>query len=66
MEGGSFSKWGSRPGAADIRLKSLQQLHGWRARGFQDGALASGPRTLDFKLSNSYTDGGQSHQPFRA
>ena len=27
MEGGWFSKWGSRLGAADIRLKSLEQLY---------------------------------------
>ena len=40
MEGGWFSKLGSRLGAADIRLKSLQQLHGSRAASFQNGALA--------------------------
>ena len=28
---GRFKKWGSRVGAADIRLKNLQQLRGWRA-----------------------------------
>ena len=41
IEGGSFSKWGSRLGAADIRLQSLQQLHGWWAGGFQNGAFAA-------------------------
>ena len=50
MEGGSFSKWGSRLGAADIRLKSLRQLHGWRAAGLQNGALALAPRTFVLKV----------------
>ena len=59
MEGGTFSKWGSRLGAADVRLKSLQPLHGWRAGGFQYGALALAPRTLVLKVCNSYTDGGR-------
>ena len=59
MEGGSFSKWGSRLGAADIRLKSLQQLHGWRAVPFQNGVPALAPRTFVFKVCNSYTGGGR-------
>ena len=37
MEGGSFSKWGSRLGAADIRLKSLQQL---QATGMEGGLFS--------------------------
>ena len=45
-EGGSLPKWGSRPGAAHILLNSLQQLHGWRAGRFQNGALALAPRTF--------------------
>ena len=59
IEGGSFSKWGSRLGAADIRLKTLQQLHGWRADRFRNGALALAPRTFVLKLCNSYTGGGR-------
>ena len=59
MEGRSFSKWGSRLGAADIRLKRLHRLHGWRAGGVQVGALALAPRTFDLKACNSYTDGGR-------
>ena len=43
MDGGSFSKLGSRLSAAHIRLKSFQQLQGWRAVPFQNWALA-----LDF------------------
>ena len=31
MERGSFSKWRSRIGAADARLKHLQRPRGWRA-----------------------------------
>ena len=46
MEGGWCSKWGSRLGAAGIRLKSLQQLQGWRAGRFQNGALALVPHAL--------------------
>ena len=59
MEGGPFSKWGSRFGAADIRLINFQQLQGWRAGGFQNGALALAPRTFVLKVCNSYTDGGR-------
>ena len=59
IEGGSFSKWGSRLGAADVRLKSLQQLQGWRAGRFQNGTLAVASRTLLFKACNSYRDGGR-------
>ena len=39
MEGGPFSKCGSRLGAAHIRFKSLQQLQGWRAAPFKDASL---------------------------
>ena len=46
MEGGWFSKSGSRLGAADIRLQSLQQSQGWRADRFQYGVLALAPRAL--------------------
>ena len=40
MEGGSFSKLGSRLSAAHIRLENVQQFQGWRAVPFQNGALA--------------------------
>ena len=46
IEGGRFSNWGSRLGAADIRLNSLQNLHVCRADRFQNGALALAPRTF--------------------
>ena len=46
MEGGPFSKWGSRPGAAHIRLKGAQQLHGWSKGRFQRVAFALAPRTF--------------------
>eukprot|EP00959_Pyramimonas_sp_CCMP1952_P059863 1250404-Pyramimonas_sp.AAC.1 len=36
---------GSRIGAADTRIKSVQQLQGWRARRFQHGDLALAPLT---------------------
>ena len=58
MEGGPFSKWGFRL-AADIRLKSLQQLHGWTAVALQNGVPALAPRTFVFKVCNGYTDGGR-------
>ena len=59
MEGGWFSKLGSRLSAAHIRLKSFQQLQGWRAAGFQNRALALAPRTFVLKACNSYRDGGR-------
>ena len=59
MEGGPFSKLGSRPGAAHIRLKMMQQLQGWRAVPFQNWALALAPRTFVLKMSNSFKDGGR-------
>ena len=59
MEGGWFSKWGSRLGAADIRLKIFQKLHGFTAARFQNKALALAPRTFVLKLCNNYTDGGR-------
>ena len=39
MEGGWFSKLGSRLSAAHIRHNSVQQLHVWRAVPFQNAAL---------------------------
>ena len=59
MEGGPFSKLGSRFRAAHIRLKRFQQLQGWRAVGFQNWALALPPRTFVLKVSNRYRDGGR-------
>ena len=59
MEGGSFSKLGSRFSAAHIRFKKLQQFQGWRAVRFQNWALALAPRTFVLKVSNSYKDGGR-------
>ena len=57
MVGGPLSKWGSRLGAADIRRKSLQQLDGWRAGRFQNGALALAPRACVLEVFNSYRQG---------
>ena len=59
MEGGTFSKFGSRLSAAHIRLSNLQQLQGWGAARFQTWALALAPRTFDSKDSNSFKDGGR-------
>ena len=60
MEGGSFSKLGSRLGAAHIRLKILQQLQRWRADLFQNRALALAPRTFVLKVCNSSRTEGDS------
>ena len=54
-ESGSFSKWGSRHGAAGIRLESLQQPHGSRGCRFQDGALALAPRTTNGRGRTSHS-----------
>ena len=59
MEGGSFSKFGSRRSAAHIRLKNLQQVQGWRAVPFQNWALALAPRTFVLKVCKRYRDGGR-------
>ena len=59
MKGGSCSKLGSRLSAPHIRLRSFQQLQGWRAVPFQNWALALAPRTFVFKFSNRYRDGGR-------
>ena len=57
--GRPFSKWGSRLGAAHIRLKRLQQFHGWRAGRFQSGALTLAPQTFVLKISKVMRiDGG--------
>eukprot|EP00959_Pyramimonas_sp_CCMP1952_P193185 4039899-Pyramimonas_sp.AAC.1 len=59
MEGGSFSKCGSRLRAAHIRFKTLQELHGLRVVPFQHAALALvalAPRTFVFKNYKSFTD----------
>ena len=59
MEGGWFSKWRCRLGTADLRFKSLQQLLGWRAGPFQNGALTAALRTCVFNVCNSCTGGGR-------
>ena len=59
MEGGTFSKLGSRLGAAHIRLKSFQQLQGWRAGRLPNWVFAKAPRTFVLKVSNGYRDGGR-------
>eukprot|EP00959_Pyramimonas_sp_CCMP1952_P428407 8973234-Pyramimonas_sp.AAC.1 len=46
MEGGRLSNFGSRLSAAHIRLRKLQELHGWRAGGCQNVALAFAPRAF--------------------
>eukprot|EP00959_Pyramimonas_sp_CCMP1952_P133636 2794365-Pyramimonas_sp.AAC.2 len=58
IKGGWFSKWGSRLGAANTRLENLQQLHGWKAAGFQNGALALAPRTFVLNTCSNFTRGG--------
>ena len=59
MEGGPFSKLVSRFSAAHIRLKSFQQLQGWRAGRFPNWVLAKAPRTFVLKVPNGYRDGGR-------
>eukprot|EP00959_Pyramimonas_sp_CCMP1952_P286069 5981800-Pyramimonas_sp.AAC.1 len=54
MEGGWFSKCGSRLSAACIRLKKLPVLHGWRASGFQHVALVLAPRTFVSNMWKSF------------
>eukprot|EP00959_Pyramimonas_sp_CCMP1952_P239386 5002807-Pyramimonas_sp.AAC.1 len=46
MEGGWFSKCGSRFSAAHTRFKHLQELHALRADGFRNVALALARRTF--------------------
>ena len=57
MEGGPFSKCGSRLSAAHIRLIHFQQLQGCRAARFENVALALAPRTFGVKACNSYMGG---------
>eukprot|EP00959_Pyramimonas_sp_CCMP1952_P088280 1846909-Pyramimonas_sp.AAC.1 len=59
MEGGPFSKCCSRFSTARIRLIVRQQLQGWRAGRFQNGALAVAPRTFVSKVCSSLEDGAQ-------
>eukprot|EP00959_Pyramimonas_sp_CCMP1952_P060594 1265625-Pyramimonas_sp.AAC.1 len=46
MEGGWFSKCGSRLSVAHIRFQHVAELHGLRARRFQHVDVALAPRTL--------------------
>ena len=53
-------KCDSRLSAAHLRLKVPNRYsHGWRGIRFQNGALASAPRTFVLKVRNGYTDGGR-------
>eukprot|EP00959_Pyramimonas_sp_CCMP1952_P271165 5669043-Pyramimonas_sp.AAC.1 len=54
MQGGSFSKYGFRPGTAHIRLKSSQQLHGWSVARFQNVTRALAPRNVVLKAHSSF------------
>eukprot|EP00959_Pyramimonas_sp_CCMP1952_P373248 7816577-Pyramimonas_sp.AAC.1 len=59
MEGGSFSKCGSRLRAAHIQFKQLQELHGLRTVPFQNVALALAPHTFIETCANiSRIEGG--------
>eukprot|EP00959_Pyramimonas_sp_CCMP1952_P393831 8252317-Pyramimonas_sp.AAC.1 len=55
IEGGSFSKCGSRLSAANIPFY-VQELHGLRTDGFQNAALVLAPRTFALTMCNSFTD----------
>eukprot|EP00959_Pyramimonas_sp_CCMP1952_P435577 9120887-Pyramimonas_sp.AAC.1 len=55
VEGGSFSKCGSRPSTAHI-FQELQELHGLRAGRFQNVVLALAPRTFVLSICKSFTD----------
>eukprot|EP00959_Pyramimonas_sp_CCMP1952_P169378 3538110-Pyramimonas_sp.AAC.1 len=66
MEGGSFSKCGSRRNAEHIRSNSLQPLHGWRAGRFQTMGLALAPAHSSYRFpaaSRRRAAGVQSHVP---
>eukprot|EP00959_Pyramimonas_sp_CCMP1952_P223208 4666388-Pyramimonas_sp.AAC.1 len=56
MDGEWFSKCGSRLSAAHIRLNKSQELHGLRAGGFPNVALAFAPRTFVLYMYKSFTD----------
>eukprot|EP00959_Pyramimonas_sp_CCMP1952_P010796 226293-Pyramimonas_sp.AAC.1 len=53
MEGGWFSKCGSRLGAAHIRFKHVQEFHGLKAGGFQNAPLALARRTFVVKTART-------------
>eukprot|EP00959_Pyramimonas_sp_CCMP1952_P121214 2534522-Pyramimonas_sp.AAC.1 len=57
MEGGWFSKCGSRPSSVHLRFL-LQELHGWRAARFQNVDIALAPCMFVF-YCKSFTDGGR-------
>eukprot|EP00959_Pyramimonas_sp_CCMP1952_P209128 4374581-Pyramimonas_sp.AAC.1 len=59
MEGGPLSKGGSRLSAVHTGLKTLQQLHGWRAVRLQNVALVFAPVMFVLNCCNSFTDGGR-------
>eukprot|EP00959_Pyramimonas_sp_CCMP1952_P076732 1603636-Pyramimonas_sp.AAC.1 len=46
MEGGSFSKRGSRLSAAHIRFNNVEKIHRLKAGGFQNVVLALARRTF--------------------
>eukprot|EP00959_Pyramimonas_sp_CCMP1952_P291957 6106276-Pyramimonas_sp.AAC.1 len=50
MEGGWFSKCGSRLSAAHTCFQNSQELHGLRVDGFQNVVLALAPRTFIVKM----------------
>eukprot|EP00959_Pyramimonas_sp_CCMP1952_P043412 907914-Pyramimonas_sp.AAC.1 len=57
MEGGWFSTCGSRLSSACILSNILEQkIHGLRAGGFQNVALALAPRILVLNMSEGFTD----------
>ena len=59
MEHGSFSKIGLSLSAADIRIMSLQLLHGWMVARFPNETLTFTPNIFVLEVYNSYTDGGR-------
>eukprot|EP00959_Pyramimonas_sp_CCMP1952_P458326 9476448-Pyramimonas_sp.AAC.1 len=57
MEGGSSSKWDSRPSATHIGDQCLQKLHGWRRQvPFQNAALAVAPHTFVSRVHSRSRD----------
>eukprot|EP00959_Pyramimonas_sp_CCMP1952_P078229 1635123-Pyramimonas_sp.AAC.1 len=59
MEGGSFSKCGSRFSAAHIRFQNSQEFHWLRASPFQTVALALAQRIFVLKICSHGLQAGR-------
>ena len=59
MEGRWFSKWGSRFGAADIRLKSFATVTGMEGGSFSKWGSRLGAADIRLKSLQQLEDGGR-------